>query len=208
MPVVEVAGTKIVYENGYYPRVRPDGSIVILPIREARRTPGLQEGIPAQGSEKEIAATRPPAYSSAAVSNARERQDVAGLRRSHADASRECNLGNDVWLAEGEQLFCFRWKSSLEAGKPEGVAVARGGGLFIDGVPVRRSKGSLLQPALRLVQQKIGDVSPTAGGPISLDAWKYWYVKRDDNFVQVHQLRDPALISRRRKRGGYDLSPL
>ena len=199
MPVLEVAGVKIVYEDGYYPRVRPDGSVIILPI-----TPKVE----AANSLK----TERPDGATAATSTAPTRWDAsethdrinldvdAPPRATGTPANQGCHLGSDVWLEEGEQLFCFRRMSSLESGSAEAVAVARGGHLYVDGVAIRPSKGSILQPALRQVQIKIGDLSPTAGGPTSLDAWKYWYVRRQGHYVRVHELRDPAKIARRRRR--------
>jgi hypothetical protein len=108
-----------------------------------------------------------------------------------------CDLGKGVVLQEGEKMFCFRYRSSLRAHKPEGVAEARNGRLFIEGQEVRPSKGSLVQPALKVIQRKLRDISPTTGELISLDAWDYWYVERAGNFVRVGDLRDPNKVHRR-----------
>ncbi len=199
MPVLEVAGVKIVYEDGYYPRVRSDGSVVILPI-----TPkvGAASGVNTNRADGATAATTiAPTHSDASETRNRANLDPGFPQLATGTTVRQgCHLGSDVWLEEDEQLFCFRRMSSLESGSAEAVAVARGGHLYVDGVAVRPSKGSILQPALRQVQIKIGDLSPTAGGPTSLDAWKYWYVRRQGRYIRVHELRDPAKIARRRRR--------
>lgn len=113
------------------------------------------------------------------------------------DDSGGCDLGKGVVLRDGEKMFCFRYKSSLKAHKPEGVAEARNGRLFIEGQEVRPSKGSLVQPALKVIQRKLHDISPTSGELTSLDAWEYWYVERAGKFVRVGNLRDPNRIHRR-----------
>jgi len=111
-----------------------------------------------------------------------------------------CDLGRGVALTEGEPMFCFRYKSSLKSGKPEGIALAKGGALYVDGQKVEQSKGSLVQPALQLVQKRIKDVSPTNGGLVSLDAWDYWYVKRGERLVRVGELRPKDEIVRRQRK--------
>lgn len=112
-----------------------------------------------------------------------------------------CDLGQGVHLAEGEAIYLFRYRASLESGKFEGVAIARGGKLFIGETEVRPSRGSLVQPALKMIQGKLNDVSPSRGGFVVLDAWDYWYVRREDRYIRVGDLRDPEQIRRRRKRG-------
>ena len=82
-----------------------------------------------------------------------------------ADSDRMgCDLGQGVQLAEGEAIYLFRYRASLESGRFEGVAVARGGKLFIGENEVLPSRGSLVQPALKMIQRKLNDVSPSRGG--------------------------------------------
>jgi hypothetical protein len=111
-----------------------------------------------------------------------------------------CDLGQGAVLAEGEAIYLFRYRTSKESGRFEGVATARGGKLFMGDVEVMPSRGSLVQPALQMVQRRLNDVSPSRGGFVVLDAWDYWYVRRQGRYVRVGDLRDPGLIQRRRKR--------
>ncbi len=128
----------------------------------------------------------------------KEETGVDSVRTDNAEFG--CDLGMGAVLRNKEGIFCFRYKSSMEARKPEGVAIARDGKLFIDGQEVHRSRGSLVQPALQLIQRKIKDVSKTTGDLTSLDAWEYWYVEREGKFVPVGHLRKPNEIRRRTKR--------
>lgn len=186
MPVLEVAGVKIVYEDGYYPRVRPDGSVTILPITpKAAATNSHRTGPTTEAT----ALTRPGPNDRGAL-DAADGVNHESARSRHAlgiIANQGCHLGSDVWLEEDDQLFCFRRRSSLESASPEAVAVARGGQLYVDGVAIQPSKGSVLQLALRRVQNKIGDLSPTSGGPTSLDAWKYWYVRQEGRYGDAQE---------------------
>ena len=110
-----------------------------------------------------------------------------------------CDIGAGVILGEGEKMYLFRYKSSKAAKKPEGVADARGGSLYIDGHEIKPSKGSFVQPALQVIQKKLNDVSETVGGFTSLDAWKYWYVQRGGRLVPAGSLRDKKKINGRNR---------
>ncbi len=113
-----------------------------------------------------------------------------------------CDLGMGVVLAEGEKLYLFRYKASLGSLEPDGTATARGGRLYVEGEEVAPSKGSLVQPALRLLhrRRRIG------GAPaIPHKAWEQWHVHRDGRFVPVADLRTPESISRRDRDPGIDL---
>lgn len=107
-----------------------------------------------------------------------------------------CDLGQGAQLQEGEQLYFFRHKRSRDARKPEAVAKAKGGNLYLYGQKVERSKGSLVQPALRMVQERLNDRN-AKGELISLDAWDYWYVERRKIWRKVGTLRDQDQIVRR-----------
>lgn len=131
------------------------------------------------------------------------------VRAGHAPARKEapavdaeigCDLGQGARLANGEIMYLFRYRSSRETGKFEGTATARDGKLYVGEVEVRPSNGSLVTPALQMVQKRLGDISPTRHGLVVLDAWEYWYVRRDERWIRVGDLRDPDQIQRRRRR--------
>ncbi len=133
--------------------------------------------------------------------------------KDRSDETREigCDLGKGAYLREGEKMFCFRKRSSLEARKPEGIAIGIKGKLLIDGQEVTPSRGSLVQPALQIIQRRLGDYSQTSGNLVSLDAWEYWYVERNGKYVCVGDLRDPKRIRRRNshlKTGTVEPTPL
>jgi len=107
-----------------------------------------------------------------------------------------CDLGQGAVLREGERLYFFRHKRSRDAEKPEAIAESRNSSLYLYGQKVERSKGSLVQPALRMVQERLDDRNPK-GEFISLDAWDYWYVRRHKVFLKVGMLRDQEKIVRR-----------
>ncbi|MCG8512390.1 MAG: hypothetical protein MI741_24495, partial [Rhodospirillales bacterium] len=111
-----------------------------------------------------------------------------------------CDLGQGAVLAEGETIYLFRYRASLDSGRFEGVATARGGKLYIGAEEVVPSRGSLVQPALQFFQRRLNDVSPSRGGFVVLDAWDYWYVKREGQYTRVGDLRDPRKIKRRKRR--------
>jgi len=137
----------------------------------------------------------------AALSRLSRRRPAGSREKTEAaSAMAGCDLGQGVVLADGETLYFFRYRSSLDAGRFEGTAAARGGKLFIGDAEVRPSRGSLVQPALQMIQGRLNDISPTRGGFTVLDAWEYWYVKRSGRYVRVGDLRDPARIQRRRRR--------
>jgi hypothetical protein len=108
-----------------------------------------------------------------------------------------CDLGKGAMLYEGEKLYFFRNKQSRAAGKPEAVAESKHGNLFLYGERIQPSKGSLVAPALSLVQARLNDKN-AKGQFISLDAWKYWFVSRGGKLIEVGDLRDPDQIAHRR----------
>jgi hypothetical protein len=118
-----------------------------------------------------------------------------------------CDLGNGAVLEDGEKVYLFRYKASREQGKPEAVAEAKGQALYLYGRRVKKSKGSFVQPALRMYQEKVDDRNPK-GAYISLDAWEYWYVRRDNKFIRVGDLRNQDMITRRGTMNGeISISP-
>jgi len=123
-------------------------------------------------------------------------------KRRAATASLEqgCDLGSGVVLGEGERVYCFLYRDSLDAQKPEGIAIAQGGALYIDGQKVERSKGSLVQPALQIVQRRVSHVSPTTGNLVCRDAWEAWYAQREGRLLRVGDLRPKHRIARRHRK--------
>jgi hypothetical protein len=118
-----------------------------------------------------------------------------------------CDLGQGAVLAEGEKLYLFRYKASRTQGKPDATAEAKGQALYLYGRRVKKSKGSFVQPALRMYQEKADDRNPK-GEYISLDAWEYWYVQRDSKFITAGELRNQDMITRRgRINGEISISP-
>ena len=107
-------------------------------------------------------------------------------RKSHWSG---LSLGNGVSLEDGEQMFLFRRAASKRAGKPDAVANVRDGQLWLYDQPVPPSpRGSFVKAALDLYQARVNDKNER-GEFISLDAWDYWFVKRDGQFVRVGDLR-------------------
>ena len=111
-------------------------------------------------------------------------------------SSTGCDLGEGAILHEGEELYLFRRKASRVDNMPDAVATAKGGNLYLFGERVEKSKGSVLQPALRLWQERKDDRNEK-GELVSLNAWTYWYVNRDGKLVSADELRRRDGISRR-----------
>jgi len=109
-----------------------------------------------------------------------------------------CSLGDGAFLLQDEEALCYLHKRDLEWRKPDGMAIARDGALFIDGRRIQPQRGAWLQEALRIVQQKVGDISETTGDARILNAWIHWYVRRDGKLIPVANLR--AVVRNRAKR--------
>ena len=109
-----------------------------------------------------------------------------------------CDLGEGAILHEGEKLYLFRHKASRYSGKPEAIAVAQGGNLHLFGQRVEKSKGSIVQPALKQWQERNNDRNEQ-GELVSLNAWLYWYVDGDGKLASAAELRIPKMVSRRRR---------
>jgi hypothetical protein len=126
-----------------------------------------------------------------------------------AEQGGEIDLGQGVKLRVGETLYLFLSVEKKRAGKPDAKAVLCREGLELDGRLVRPSKGgNALQPAMRIVQERIGHRNPH-GDFVSLSAWRQWHVWRDERLVPIDKLKDPKLA---RRRGAMipleDLEPL
>lgn len=119
------------------------------------------------------------------------------LDRSERNHSATFDLGQGAQLRVGESIFLFLSENAKRNSRPHATAEVRRDGLYLFGKRVEPSKGSALQPAMRLVQEKL-DHRNEDGEIISLSAWRQWHVERDSQFIPVLNLKDPALA---RKRG-------
>jgi hypothetical protein len=62
------------------------------------------------------------------------------------------------------------------------------------GKKIEPSKGSVLQPAMRLIQEKLNHRNER-GEIISLSAWRQWHVERDGQLKPVLEPKDPSLVA-------------
>lgn len=131
-----------------------------------------------------------------APSRERIRQASGGLINADEEDETEdielstgCNLGEGAVLEQDEQIFCHLHRRDPDS-KPDGVAVARDGGLYVKGERVQpQRRNAWLQAALRVVQQDAGDLSERTGETKSLNAWLCWYVRRDGVWTRLADLR-------------------
>jgi hypothetical protein len=107
------------------------------------------------------------------------------------------DLGQGAFLEEGETILLFLSEKAKKDGRPDAEAEVRHGALFLFGKKVKPSKGSLLQPAMTQVLKKQNRRNEK-GEIISLNAWRQWYVVRNNQLIATGELRDQALT---RKRG-------
>lgn len=105
-------------------------------------------------------------------------------------------LGQGAFLRVGEQPMLFLSEAAKRLRKPDAIAEVRSDGLYLDGVRIKPSKGSVLQPAMKLVQERKGHRNAD-GALISLSAWRQWHVIRDGDLLSMVDLKDPALAHRR-----------
>jgi hypothetical protein len=107
------------------------------------------------------------------------------------------DLGQGARLRVGEKLVLYLSEQAKRRNRPDAIAEVRPDGLFMDGRKINPSNGSVLQPAMRLVQEQ-KDHRNQKGEIISLSAWRQWHVVRDGKLLSMLELKDPALA---RKRG-------
>lgn len=99
-------------------------------------------------------------------------------------------LGQGVRLNIGEYLYLFLNEQAKRARKQDGIAEVRKDGIYVEGRKIEPSRGSSLQPAMQIFQRR-------AGRLVSLSAWRQWHVLRENRFVSLVELKDPALARRR-----------
>jgi hypothetical protein len=106
------------------------------------------------------------------------------------------DLGEGVRLSVGEMLYLFLHKRKQI--KEDATAEIKEDGLYMGGQKIVPSKGSLLQPAMQIVQRRLNHYN-NEGQLVSLSAWRQWHVLRDGKLVRLFDLKDPA---KAKKRGG------
>ncbi|WP_156964499.1 hypothetical protein [Methylocapsa aurea] len=106
------------------------------------------------------------------------------------------DLGQGVLLHAGERPMLFLSDGSKRKRKPDAVAEIREAGFYLDGKRIEPSKGSVLQPAMRIVQEAKNHRNDK-GEIISLSAWRQWHVIREGRLFSMLDLKDPALARRR-----------
>jgi hypothetical protein len=112
-------------------------------------------------------------------------------------AGSEFDLGQGAKLRAGEKIFLFLSEEAKKARRAHAIAEVKSDGFYLLGNKIEPSKGSVLQPAMHLIQEKLGHRNEK-GEIISLSAWRQWHVERGGKLVPVLELKDPALA---RKRG-------
>jgi hypothetical protein len=110
------------------------------------------------------------------------------------DNPKGLDLGEGVRLSAGEKLYLFLYKKQ---NKEDATAeVKEDGLLYMDGQKIVPSKGSVIQPAMQIVQKRLNHRNKD-GQLVSLSAWRQWHVVRDGKLVRLFDLKDPALAKRR-----------
>lgn len=145
------------------------------------------------------------AEASALIEGRRSRPDqteseiiVQALRPIATPSKAAFDLGQGVQLHAGDRLFLFLSEKSKAAKKPDGTAEVGGAadGIYVEGQKVEHSRGSPLAAAMQIFQQRAVK-DGRAEKIVSLNAWLKWHVLRDDRFVPLYELKDPALARRR-----------
>jgi hypothetical protein len=137
------------------------------------------------------------AEASVLIENRRTRPDqaeweiiVEALKPAPVRSMESLDIGQGVVLIAGETLYLFLSEGSKKARKPDGAAEVRSDGIYVDGRKIEPSRGSSLQPAMQIFQERSKHV-------ISLSSWRQWHVLRDKRFIPLVELKDPALARRR-----------
>ena len=109
------------------------------------------------------------------------------------------DLGQGVILNMGQKLYLFLTEEERENRAPAAEAIVESDGLYMNGKRIEPSRGSVLQPAMKIIQEQ-RDHRNSRGEIVSLSAWRQWCVMQDDQFVRIFDLKDPSLALRRRSR--------
>ena len=106
------------------------------------------------------------------------------------------DIGEGAQVSVGDKLYLFLSETARKAERPDGVAEVRADGLYVAGTKIVPSKGSHIQPAMKLFQEKAGHRNDK-GELISLSAWRQWYIVADGKWTRLDELKDPARAKRR-----------
>jgi hypothetical protein len=126
----------------------------------------------------------------------------AGQSRPIASADGWFDLGQGARLHVGEKPLLFLSEGAKRRRSPDAVAEIRSDGFYMDGKKVAPSNGSVLQPSMKIVQERKG-YRNSKGEIISLSAWRQWHVLRDGKLLSMLELKDPNLA---RKRGRIEMT--
>jgi hypothetical protein len=114
------------------------------------------------------------------------------------------NFGQGVRVPVGERLFLFLTRNVSRQNQPDAIAEIREDGFYLDGKKIMPSKGSVIQPAMKIIQERKNHRNKH-GKIISLNAYMYWHVIRNGKLVRLDDLKDPRL-ERRRHRTNREIS--
>lgn len=124
------------------------------------------------------------------------------------DAANKLDVGQGVHIAHGESLYLYLSKPQHDSQRPDAIAEVRAGRLFLDDEQISPSHGSVITPAMRKVQERLGHVNKD-GKLISLSAFRQWHVIRNGRLIPLDDIKDPKLRrTRMRKVDQVDLSAL
>lgn len=114
------------------------------------------------------------------------------------------NFGEGVKVSVGTRLYLFLSKKAMESSSPDGFADIKTDGLYVDGtIRIDKSRGSYLQPAMRLIQQRKKHFNDK-GDIISLSAWRQWHIRQDNQFISLYDCKDPNISKKRRRHKNVD----
>jgi len=111
-------------------------------------------------------------------------------------AQKYLDLGQGVKLVVGEKAYLFLSLATFREERPQAVAVVGEDGFYLDGKLVPVSNKSYTQPAMKVVQEKLGHRN-NDGELISLSSWRQWHVIRRNKYTPLEELKDPKLARKR-----------
>jgi hypothetical protein len=118
------------------------------------------------------------------------------------------DVGQGVRLRVGESIVLFLSKEDKQNERPAAKAEIRKDGFFLHGrKKISPSKGSVIHPAMRLVQAELKHRNDK-GEIVSLNAYRQWHALRDGKLVPLDELKDPALRRTRGRRAAVTLEDL
>jgi hypothetical protein len=121
------------------------------------------------------------------------------------EPSPDLDLGQGARLRVSERPILFLSEEAKRKGRPDAVAEVRADGFYLEGKRIEPSKGSVLQPAMKIVQERKNHRNAD-GQIISLSAWRQWHVLRDGKLLSMVELKDPALARKRGRAAPPDIT--